>query len=181
LQDPGELAEEGNRVRDVLEHLEGRHQVEGCGWKRQFEPGRDDELGAAVPRPLLRGFNGTRRDVHADDPVGDRHEPERAVPGIAADIEHIAPGRMGDRLVIGAEVHQPQAVLRRGRRRHVLDERVLLGLEPDRLDVAVDRSRQPRDVHRPEYREGRPRDARAATRERVAARVDRLRRCPLDS
>jgi hypothetical protein len=96
---------------------------------------------------------------------------------------------MGDRLVVRAEVHQPEAVLLRRRRWIVLDERVLLGLEPDRIDVAVGWPRQLRVLHRPEY-EGWPprdsgdpwsRDARAATLAQATGRIGTLHRCPSDS
>ena len=115
----------------MLDHLETGHQVERPGRIRQIHPVHDPEFGTLRARTRRGGRHCTLGDVDAHDASRHPHEPDGPVPGVAADVEHISTRCESQGLFVCLEVHQAQQMLSVRGGRAVLDQGVLLTLEPD--------------------------------------------------
>jgi hypothetical protein len=154
-RDASDLADVGQRIDHVLEDLEAGHDVEGVIGEREHGPVDDHELDTLGAGPQAGLLDGARRDVDADGAPGDRGQRHGPVSGVAPDVEDVSVRGVGLRFLVCPQVHQSEHVLAGGGRATVLDERVFLRLEADRIERAR-RSRGRRDAahQRPPTRVG---------------------------
>ena len=98
-QHPRHVGDQGRRVRDELQRTEGReHDVEGAVAEGQLRSRRqesryDDPVLVVDPPAVLQLPVG---DVDADRPAAAAQHPARALPGPAADLQHVLAGHVAE-------------------------------------------------------------------------------------
>lgn len=109
-EDARDPLEVGARVREVLDHLEARHDVEAArGEGQAFEVAAHEACGRAAHA------RGGRHAVHADDAPAGAGELGRAVAGAAAEVGGEARPPVGLRQAVGGAVPREVRAVERAR------------------------------------------------------------------